>query len=99
MDSQTDPLVRSARREALIVIGLWLAALIYSLTTCYWLGYNRPVSELKLIFGFPEWVFWGVVVPWVTCAVISWVFGMLFVHDGHLGEELPEDSDELGLGG
>lgn len=99
MSDNTDPVVRTARREALLVVGLWLTALIYSVTTCYLLGYNRPVSELKLVLGFPKWVFWGVVVPWVLCAALSWVFGMVFVHDGHLGEELPEEADELGLGG
>ena len=99
MSSQTDPVVRSGRREALIVVGIWLTALSCSVTTCYLLGYNRAVSELKLVFGFPEWVFWGVLVPWVTCSVISWVFGALFIRDGHLGQDLEETEDELGLGG
>lgn len=99
MNDNTDPVVRSGRREALIVTGFWLTALICSLTTSYRLGYNRPVSELKLIWGFPEWAFWGVLVPWVVCAVAAWVFGVLFIHDAELGEELPEETDELGLGG
>ena len=99
MNDNTDSVVQTARREALVVVGLWLTALAYSITTCYWLGYNRPVSELKLVFGFPEWVFWGIVVPWLVCAAISWAFAMMFVRDGDLGEELPEETDELGLGG
>jgi hypothetical protein len=102
MSSQIDPVVRTARREALIVFGIWLTALVYSVSTCYVLGYNRPVSEWtdpKLVLGFPEWVFWGIVVPWVSCSVISWVFAVVFVRDGELGEELEEAEDELGLGG
>ena len=99
MSSQTDPVVRSGRREALIVVGIWSVALTYSVITCYVLGYNRPVNELKLVVGFPEWVFWGVLVPWVTCSVISWVFGAMFMRDGHLGQDLEETEDELGLGG
>ncbi len=99
MKDRTDPVVRTARREALIVFGIWITALIYSVTTCYRLGYNRPIGELKLVYGFPEWVFWGIVVPWVTCTVIAWVFGVLFIRDGELGEELEESEDELGLGG
>ena len=99
MSSQIDPVVRTARREALVVVGIWLTALIYSLTTCYRLGYNRPISELKLVFGFPEWVFWGIVVPWVACSVVAWIFAVVFIHDGDLGEELEESEDELGLGG
>lgn len=99
MSDNTDPVVRTGRREALIVVGIWLTAAAWSVTTSYRLGYNRPVEELKLIWGFPEWTFWGVAVPWVVCIVISWIFGVLFVHDAHLGEELPEETDELGLGG
>ncbi len=99
MSSKIDPVVRTARREALIVVGMWLVAMVYSIGTCYRLGYNRPVSDLKLVYGFPEWVFWGILVPWVTCTVLSWVFGVLFIRDGHLGEELDDDGDELGLGG
>ena len=99
MSDNTDPVVRTGRREALIVVGIWLTAGIWSVTTSYRLGYHRPVEELKLIWGFPEWTFWGVAVPWVVCVVISWIFGVLFVHDADLGEELPEEADELGLGG
>ena len=99
MSDNTDSVVRTGRREALIVVGIWLTAGIWSVTTSYRLGYNRPVEELKLIWGFPEWTFWGVAVPWVVCVVISWIFGVLFVHDADLGEELPEEADELGLGG
>ena len=99
MSDNTDPAVRSGRREALMVVGIWLTAATYSVTTCYRMGYNRPIEDLKLIWGFPDWTFWGVVVPWVTCVAISWVFGVMFVRDTHLGEELPESTDELGLGG
>jgi hypothetical protein len=96
---RTDPLVISARREALIVVVVWFLAMIYSVSTCYWLGYNRSISELKLVFGMPEWVFWGILVPWSVCTVFSWIFGRLFIQDGHLGEDLEGSDDELGLGG
>ena len=99
MSSHTDPVVRSGRREALVVVGIWLTALVYSLTTCYRLGFNRPVSDLKLVYGFPEWVFWGIVVPWITCVLLSWIFGLMFIRDHHLGEDLEDNDDELGLGG
>lgn len=98
MNDNTDPVVRTARREALLVVGIWLVAIIYSISTCYWLGYNRPAAEAKLVWGFPDWIFWGVVAPWVICSGIAWAFGARFVHDSHLGEELPEETDELGLG-
>jgi hypothetical protein len=54
---------------------------------------------LRFVWGFPDWIFWGVVTPWVVCALISLWFGARFVRDEDLGEELPEPVDELGLGG
>ncbi len=99
MSDNTDSVVRTARREALLVVGIWLAAIVYAISTCYRLGYSRPAAELKLVFGFPDWIFWGVVMPWVLGAAISWLFGAVFVRDAHLGEELSEETDELGLGG
>ncbi len=54
---------------------------------------------MKFVFGFPDWVFWGIVVPWVVCSIFSLYFGATFVRDEDLGEELPEQEDELGLGG
>jgi magnesium-transporting ATPase (P-type) len=99
MSDNTDPVVRTGRREALMVVGIWLTAAVWSLTVSYKYGYHQPIEKLKTIWGFPAWTFWGVVVPWIVCVVVSWIFGVMFVHDAHLGEELLEDADELGLGG
>jgi hypothetical protein len=94
-----DPVLRSARREALVVLAAWIAALGYTVGYCYLHGYNRSAESLVFVFGFPDWVFWGIVVPWGACALFSFAFGAIFVRDEDLGEELPEQEDELGLGG
>jgi Protein of unknown function (DUF997) len=94
-----DPVLASARREALVVLAIWIAAMGWTVTYCYLNGYNRDFKDLKFIFGFPDWVFIGIVVPWSLCVVLSFFFGTIFVRDDDLGEELPEQEDELGLGG
>lgn len=94
-----DPVVRSARREALVVFAVWLCAMTYVVTYCYLNGYNRSLDSLKFVFGFPDWIFYGIVVPWTICVVFSIWFGATFMRDEELGEELPEQDDELGLGG
>ncbi|MSR56094.1 MAG: DUF997 family protein [Planctomycetaceae bacterium] len=94
-----DPVLKSARREALCVLGIWLAALSYTVPYCYTHGYGRTLADLKFVWGFPDWIFWGIVVPWCTCVAISIWFGATFMRDEDLGEELPEQDDELGLGG
>ena len=94
-----DPVLRSARREALVVFAAWLAAMTYTVTYCYLHGYNRTQESLTFVLGFPDWVFWGIVVPWSVCVLFSFWFGATFMKDEDLGEELPEQEDELGLGG
>ena len=58
-------------------------------------GMDRPT----FVLGFPDWVFWGILAPWSACVVFSFWFGATFMRDEDLGEELPEQEDELGLGG
>lgn len=100
MPHQTDdPVLRSARREAIVVFVIWLAALAYTITYCSLHGYNRPAESLTFVFGFPDWVFWGIFAPWTISVGISFYFGARFIRDEDLGEELPEQEDELGLGG
>jgi len=90
-----DPVLRSSRREALLVLCVWLVALTYTVTYCYLYGYNRPLASLTFVLGFPDWVFWGILVPWGACLVFSWVFCTFFMRDEDLGEDT-EEADGLG---
>jgi hypothetical protein len=94
-----DPVLRSARREAIVVFCTWLAAMAYTVTYSYLNGYGRTPESLTFVLGFPDWVFWGIVAPWSVCILFSFYFGATFTKDDDLGEELPEQEDELGLGG
>jgi hypothetical protein len=82
-----DPVLRSARREALVVLATWIAALTYTITYCALLGYGRPAEELKFVLGFPDWVFWGIIAPWGVCAVVACWFSYSFMADEDLGED------------
>ena len=95
---EEDPVLRSARREAIVVFCIWLAAFSYTIPYCYTHGYNRSIESLTFVLGFPDWVFWGIVAPWFVCLAVSLLFGALFMRDEDLGEEL-ENTDDLGLGG
>lgn len=97
-EREEDPVLRSARREAIVVFFIWLAAFLYSIPYCLTHGYNRKIESLTFVLGFPDWVFWGIVVPWAVCLVASFVFGSLFMRDEDLGEEL-DNADDNGLGG
>jgi hypothetical protein len=90
-----DTAVWTARREALVVLLILLAALIYTVTACYMWGYNRSPQSLTFIFGFPDWVFWGIVVPWVICLGLSYWFGYIFMRDADLGSGEENGSEDL----
>lgn len=92
-----DPVVRSTRREVAAVLIITAIALTYTVVTCYRLGFD-PQRELKFVkvfagVAFPEWVFWGIVVPWLTSFVVGAVFAFGWMQDADLGEEI-EDSDD-----
>mgnify|MGYP003350670537 CR=1 FL=1 len=97
--STDDPVLRSARFEAVVVFFVWLATMTYTVGYCYLFGYHRTAESLTFVLGFPDWIFWGILAPWTVCVIFSCYFGLTFVRDEDLGEELPEQEDELGLGG
>lgn len=86
-----DPLLASARREALVVLAVWLAAGAYSIGYCYAYGYGRDLETLGFVLGFPDWVFWGIVTPWCLSTVASIAFALTFMRDDDLGPEPEED--------
>ncbi len=85
-----DPVVTAARREASLALGMWLAAMLYTVTYCYLHGYGRDVESLSFVLWFPDWVFWGIVVPWGLCILASIVFAWRVMGDESLGEEIDE---------
>lgn len=89
--TKDDPIVSSSRREAVVFALLWLATLLYTVGYCFTHGYERKLdgslSEMTFVFGWPDWVFWGLVVPWGTCTVVSIFFATFVMRDAPLGEE------------
>ena len=86
-----DPVLTSARREAWLVFAIWLVACIYSISVCYRYGYGRDAATLTYVLGFPDWIFWGVVVPWSACTAACFVMAYYVITDEDLGEEQVEE--------
>jgi hypothetical protein len=103
---ETDPVLRNARREAIIIGLVWLAATVYCCVFSYVFGYDRPGhplgrNDVRPILGIPWWAFWGYLVPWGVCAVFTFWFAGWYVADDDLGSdhalELEGDIREGGL--
>jgi hypothetical protein len=86
-------LLRNARREGLLIMAVWAAALVWTVSYCYHAGYHRPVETVALILGMPNWVFWGVVLPWGICFLFATWFCFGYMKDDDLGEDPQEGSE------
>src|SRR4029078_2732316 len=87
-----DPVLTSSRREAVLVLAIWLVACVSTIGICYWLGYNRDGTTLTYVLGFSHWMFWGIVVPWSVCTALCYVVPRYLITDEDLGEEQTEES-------
>jgi hypothetical protein len=91
-----DPVLLSSFREMLVVLAVWLVAGVWSIGYCYLHGYvggpSLPATrEIRFVLGFPDWIFWGVVVPWVVCAVLSLLISLFVMRDEDLGVDPDEE--------
>jgi len=94
-----DPVVKSGRREAIFTLIVWLAAATYTVGYCTCYGYGRAPQDVRFVLWFPDWVFWGIVVPWLTCAIISAWFALCVMQDAPLVSDAdapPEDNTPSG---
>jgi hypothetical protein len=85
-------LLRHARREGLLIMAVWAVALLWFLIVGYLLGYRRDSSEIGLILGIPDWIFWSVVVPWIVILAFSVWFCFAYMADDDLGQDQGEDA-------
>jgi hypothetical protein len=78
------PLLKSARREAIGAATIWLIAMAYSVGYCSLFGYHRTAESLTFVLGFPDWVFWGLVLPWGIFTIVATLFAFFFMTDEDL---------------
>lgn len=91
---------RHARQEAVFALIVWFLALTWTVGYCYLHGYQhepdalvvrwgwaepRSVDNFRTVAGIPDWVVYGIVMPWVACTIITIVFALGFMHDDDLG--------------
>lgn len=93
--SSENRVLQSALREAKWALWIWLFAMVYTVGMCTWKGYGRPAESLAFVFGFPDWAFWGLILPWLVCVVIAWAYSFWIMTDEPLD---PIAADEASSG-
>lgn len=71
---------RSGHIEDVVVRGLCVAAPAAALTLCTLFGY-RHEGPPRFVGGVPEWVVWGVAVPWLSTWLLSSLFCLFVMRD------------------
>jgi hypothetical protein len=99
MQQVRDKLLVTARREAALVLVVWVLALTYTVSVSYFWGYRRAIDDLRFVLGIPDWVFWGIVVPWFACLGFNFWFSFWFMQDGDIAAESPQVDDPSPRGG
>jgi hypothetical protein len=79
-----EPSYRRTLKEAMVALLLWLGAGIWVISVSYWLGYKRPVHSVA---GIPNWVVWGVLLPWVTLFILHTWYSLWFLRADDRGDD------------
>jgi hypothetical protein len=102
-------LYRHARREALIVCAVWAVALAWTVGYSYLHGYRhapeswvvraglaevRPPGSIPQHAGLPDWVLFGILLPWVSCSLFTVIFCLFVMRDDDLGREAEEGAGD-----
>lgn len=94
-------LYHHARREAVIIVLIWFAALVWVVGYCYLRGYTHPADSwlvrsglavgpeelVARVWGFPSWVLFGIVIPWLVASAVTILFAQFVMADDDLGGE------------
>ncbi len=81
-----DPVLVSSRREALVVLAIWVVACVYTVGYCALFGWQREPESLRFVLGIPDWIFWGVFLPWSVCTALSFWVSYFLISDQDLGQ-------------
>jgi hypothetical protein len=85
MPELIDPAFWQTRREAGVVLTLFLLSLVWTLSVCYGWG-DLPAtgegeSDLSLVWGIPAWAFWGIGFPWLVIDLVAIWFCFVYMQD------------------
>lgn len=74
-----EPTYRRTLKEAIVALLLWFGAGVWVISVSYWLGSDRPVRSVG---GIPNWILWGVLLPWVTLFFVHSWYSLVFLRAG-----------------
>ena len=67
------------RKEAMVAGIILLVFFVWTVGVSYWLGYVD--NDLSTTMGLPTWIFWGVLLPFLTAAVVNSIYAFFYLED------------------
>ena len=84
MNNDSD--LKQTLKEVKYLLLAWLFFASWVLIYCGFEAYGQDHEDVKITFGMPSWVFWGIDVPWI-CSIIYTIYFSLFVMKDNEHEE------------
>lgn len=94
----TDPVYQNSKRETYWILLIWAVFALWVVGVSGWLGFgNNPNDPIKTVLGFPNWVFWGIAVPWLGANIVIFYFANKVMRDDPLsdGKDLDHSKDSI----
>jgi hypothetical protein len=95
-DDPYDPTFTNARREAAVILIIYSISLLYTILFCNFFGYDRDPETIRLYFGIPDWVAWGVLLPWTINVLVTFWFCFFYMAEDDLENLSEEVNGETG---
>lgn len=92
-DNQT--VLRSSRRDATLVIVVWLLSCVWSVGYAALFAYRKDAFA-DLVWGMPRWVAVGVVAPWLVVLAVTVWYAIRGMEDVELGRDRPVPDGDPG---
>lgn len=67
------------RREAMVAGLIWLVFFVWTVGVSYRMGYVD--NDFSTVMGLPAWIFWGVLVPFITATLVNSLYAFFYLED------------------
>jgi len=68
------------RKEAVVAGAIWFVFFLWVVGVSYVMGYGE-VDPTYSVMGFPAWIFWGVLLPFVVATLVNCLYAFVYLKD------------------
>ena len=94
-DPKFDPVYTHSLRETYLILLTWIVFAIWVISYTLRYGYDLDPDNFSTVIGIPEWVFWGIGLPWILAILVTVGFAVFIIKDDPLEESKEAPTDDL----